>query len=78
MLRYDKKSEFSIFQITALAGTGKAGIFCFLLHCFMPELSDTQDVAVVLVPGKDLRDEVLTNLDILGRYFKNNLVNKVL
>ena len=71
-------SKSSMFHITALAGTGKTTILCFLLHCLIPTLENTKNVAVVLVPGKNLRDEVLTNLDMLGPVYKNHPATKVL
>ena len=71
-------SEFSMFHITALAGTGKTAIMCVLLRCLIPILVGTEQVAVVLVPGKNLRDEVLTNLDMLGPEYKNHPATKVL
>ena len=64
-LRMITESTNSLLLIHALAGAGKTLLTSILLECLAPVMAGSKNVVVLLVLGRELRDEVVMNIDNL-------------
>ncbi len=76
LLQTINTSDKSILFVPSLAGTGKTTLMMVMLELLLPHLEGTSNAAMIIVPSRSLRDEVVTSISSI--FNQEELMTKVI